>query len=177
MGLLNAAGSVPALLFALIAGVWVDRLRRRPVPMMADLGRFLLLGLVSLTFVLAILRIEFLYLLMADESQPDGWRGQRLSDDAAALATEDYIQLPWPRGEQAETVYVHVVSTRVRKRSCCRVIIVRRSLQEPLSQARYWASRDLEASAERLWNTSVRDGRSKSSSPMARRNWAWISTN
>jgi len=145
--------------------------------MMADLGRFLLLGLVSLTFVLAILRIEFLYLLMADESQPDGWRGQRLSDDAAALATEDYIQLPWPRGEQAETVYVHVVSTRVRKRSCCRVIIVRRSLQEPLSQARYWASRDLEASAERLWNTSVRDGRSKSSSPMARRNWAWISTN
>jgi len=124
MGLLNTAGSVPALLFALIAGVWVDRLRRRPVPMMADLGRFLLLGLVSLTFVLAILRIDFLYLLMADESQPDGWGGQRLSDDAAALATEDYIQLPWPRGEQAETVYVHVVSTRVRKRSCCRVIIV-----------------------------------------------------
>jgi SRSO17 transposase len=45
---------------------------------------------------------------------------------------------------------VHVVSTRVRKLYCCQVIIVRRSLQEPLSQARYWASSDLEASAERL---------------------------
>jgi hypothetical protein len=89
-------------------------------------------------------------LRIADENQPDGWRWQRLSEYAAALSTEDSIQLPWPRGEQAETVDVHVVSTRVRKRYCCQVIIVRRSLQDPLSQARYWASSDLEAEASRL---------------------------
>jgi Na+/melibiose symporter-like transporter len=63
MGLLTAAGSVPALLFALIAGVWVDRLRRRPVLMIADLGRFLLLCFIPLLFVLGMLQIEFLYVL------------------------------------------------------------------------------------------------------------------
>jgi len=58
-----AAGSLPALLFALIAGVWIDRLRRRPILMIADLGRFLLLCFIPLLFVFSMLRIEFLYLL------------------------------------------------------------------------------------------------------------------
>jgi len=40
---------------------------------------------------------------------------------------------------------VHVVTTRVRKLYCCQVVIVRQSLDAPLSQARYWASSDLEA--------------------------------
>ncbi len=35
MGLLTAAGSAPALLFALIAGVWINRLQRRPVLLFA----------------------------------------------------------------------------------------------------------------------------------------------
>jgi MFS family permease len=63
MGLLTAAGAVPALLFALIAGVWVDRLRRRPVLIVADLGRFLLLCIIPLIFVLGFLRIEILYIV------------------------------------------------------------------------------------------------------------------
>ena len=84
-------------------------------------------------------------LRIADESQPQGWRWQELREYAASLRVEDYVQLSWPRGQQPETVYVHVISTRVRKLYCCQVIIIRRSLQEPLSQARYWASSDLEA--------------------------------
>lgn len=63
MGLLTAAESVPALLFALIAGVWVDRLQRRPILIVADLGRFFLLCLTPLIFLLGVLRIELLYLL------------------------------------------------------------------------------------------------------------------
>lgn len=63
MGVLIAAGSAPALLFALIAGVWVDRLRRRPVLILADLGRFLLLCLIPLLFTLGMLRIKLLYVL------------------------------------------------------------------------------------------------------------------
>jgi MFS family permease len=63
MGLLTAAGSVPSLLLALIAGVWVDRLRRRPILIIADLGRFLLLSFIPLLFVLGLLRIEILYVL------------------------------------------------------------------------------------------------------------------
>ncbi len=78
-------------------------------------------------------------LRIADESQPQGWRWQELREYAASLRTEDYAQLAWPRGEEPEQVYVHVISTRVRKLYCCQIIIVRRSLQEPLSQARYWA--------------------------------------
>jgi hypothetical protein len=89
-------------------------------------------------------------LRVADPSQPNGWKLQHLNDYAARLCPEDYVQLPWPRGEESDPVYVHVVSTRVRKLYCCQVIIVRRSLQEPLKLARYWASSDLEASVERL---------------------------
>jgi hypothetical protein len=89
-------------------------------------------------------------LRIVDESQPNGWRWQRLSEYAASLQAEDYIQLSWPRGEEPDTVYVHVVSTRVRKLYCCQVVIVRRSLEAPISQARYWASSDLDASAQGL---------------------------
>jgi MFS family permease len=58
MGLLAMAGSLPNLVFGLFAGVWVDRTRRRPMLIWADLGRAFLLGTIplaalvgSLTFV------------------------------------------------------------------------------------------------------------------------------
>jgi MFS family permease len=65
MGLLGAAGSAPLLLFGLLAGVWVDRLRRRPIMIAADLGRALLLLSVPLAYLLGWLRIEQLYLVAA----------------------------------------------------------------------------------------------------------------
>ena len=43
MGLLAAAASLPNLLFGLLAGVWVDRVPRRPILVWSDLGRALLL--------------------------------------------------------------------------------------------------------------------------------------
>lgn len=43
MGLLAAASKLPFLLFSLPAGVWVDRVRRRPVLLACDLGSALLL--------------------------------------------------------------------------------------------------------------------------------------
>ena len=43
LGLLAALSSVPVLLFSLIAGVWVDRLPRRPLMIGADIARLLLL--------------------------------------------------------------------------------------------------------------------------------------
>lgn len=42
MSWLRMAGTVPNLLFGLLAGVWVDRVRRGPVLVMADIGRGLL---------------------------------------------------------------------------------------------------------------------------------------
>jgi MFS family permease len=43
------------LVFGLVAGAWVDRLRRRPVLIWADLGRALLLGSVPVAFALGVL--------------------------------------------------------------------------------------------------------------------------
>ncbi len=61
MGILSALGSAPALLFGLFAGVWVDRTRRRPVLIGADVGRAIVLALIPLAAVIGMLRIEILF--------------------------------------------------------------------------------------------------------------------
>ena len=63
MGLLSAFEFAPFLLLSLFAGVWVDRTRRRPILIVADVGRALLLGSIPLAALLGVLRIEQLYLI------------------------------------------------------------------------------------------------------------------
>lgn len=63
MGVLNAAGYAPYLLVTLFAGVWIDRCRRRPLLISANAGRAVLLGLIPLSFVLGLLRMEVLYII------------------------------------------------------------------------------------------------------------------
>jgi MFS family permease len=63
MGLLAAAEGIPVLLFTLFAGVWVDRLRRRPIMIGADVGRALLLATVPAAAAFGELRIEQLYVV------------------------------------------------------------------------------------------------------------------
>lgn len=46
---------IAALIFGLVAGAWIDRLRRRPILIWADLGRALLLGSIPVTAVLGLL--------------------------------------------------------------------------------------------------------------------------
>src|SRR6266511_5736748 len=65
MGLLGAAGAAPLLLLGLFAGVWVDRMPRRPLMIAADVGRALLLLSIPLAYLLGALRIEQLYLVAA----------------------------------------------------------------------------------------------------------------
>jgi hypothetical protein len=88
------------------------------------------------------------WLRIADATMPQGWRWQKVSDYLANLTEQDFVQLSWPRG--GKPVYVHNVTTSVRKLYRCQVVIVRHSLSAPLAQARYWASSDLEATSERL---------------------------
>jgi len=88
------------------------------------------------------------WLRVEDPTAPKGWGGPRLSDYTAHLWARDYVQLKWPRGDG--DVYVHVVTTRVRKLYRGPLVIVRQSLDAPLSQAGYWASSDLEAHPETL---------------------------
>lgn len=63
MGILAAVEFAPFLLLSLFAGVWVDRLPRRPILIVADIGRALLLASIPLAAVMGILRIEQLYIV------------------------------------------------------------------------------------------------------------------
>jgi MFS family permease len=63
MGVLGAVQYAPFLLFGLIAGVWVDRVRRRPILVWANLGRAALLGSIPVSAALGLLRIEQLYVV------------------------------------------------------------------------------------------------------------------
>jgi MFS family permease len=61
MGVLSALAVLPHLLFGLMVGVWVDRLRHRTILIVADLGRALVLGSVPILGFLQLLRMEHLY--------------------------------------------------------------------------------------------------------------------
>jgi MFS family permease len=63
MGVLAALTVLPHLLFGLPAGVWVDRLSRRAILVVADVGRAVVLGAVPVLAVLGALRIEHLYVV------------------------------------------------------------------------------------------------------------------
>src|SRR3954464_2462874 len=65
MGYLAAAGAVPVLLFGLFAGVWIDRLKRRPILILADLSRAVILSFVPVAALLNILSIWHLYVVAA----------------------------------------------------------------------------------------------------------------
>ncbi len=60
-GLLRAAELSPFLFLGLFAGVWVDRVRRRPILIAADLGRAALLSAIPAAAMLGGLRLELLY--------------------------------------------------------------------------------------------------------------------
>ena len=61
VGLLAAMETAPFLLVGLFAGVWVDRRRRRPLLIAADLGRAALLLTIPVAAFLGALRMELLY--------------------------------------------------------------------------------------------------------------------
>ncbi len=63
MGFLAAASTAPFLLIGLFAGVWVDRLRRRPILIIADIARFALLALIPMLALLDALTLVDLYVI------------------------------------------------------------------------------------------------------------------
>ena len=61
VAILGAAVMAPWLLFALPAGVWVDRLRRRPILVGANLGRAVALATIPLAYAFDALSMAQLY--------------------------------------------------------------------------------------------------------------------
>jgi MFS family permease len=63
MGVLGAAQYAPFLLLGLFAGVWVDRVRRRPILIGADLARAVLLVSIPIAAALGVLGLVQLYVV------------------------------------------------------------------------------------------------------------------
>ncbi len=64
MGILAAVGSLPVLIFGLIAGAWVDRLRRRPILIVMDLARMAILLTLPLAALTGNLGMGLLYVVI-----------------------------------------------------------------------------------------------------------------
>ena len=64
MGTLTAVGLLPHLLFSLVAGVWLDRVRaRRRLMIAADLGRAALIASIPIAFAFGVLSMPQLYVV------------------------------------------------------------------------------------------------------------------
>ncbi len=63
VALLSATDVLPGLLLGLIAGVWVDRLRRRPIMIAADIGRAILLATIPFAYALDALTFGHLFVV------------------------------------------------------------------------------------------------------------------
>ena len=63
-GLVNAARWAPYLLFGLLAGIWVDRFRRRTVLIIGDFGRGVVLATLSVLGALGFLSVPTVMILM-----------------------------------------------------------------------------------------------------------------
>ncbi|HKB93330.1 MAG TPA: MFS transporter [Gaiellaceae bacterium] len=63
VALLRAFSAVPFLLFSLPAGVWIDRMRRRPLMIAADVGRALSLATIPIAYWLGDLTLVQLYVV------------------------------------------------------------------------------------------------------------------
>ncbi|MGE3272493.1 MAG: MFS transporter, partial [Chloroflexota bacterium] len=66
VALIRMADALPGVVLGLVAGVWVDRLRRRPLMIWSDIGRAVLLAWIPLAAVLGWLGIwQLFFVVMA----------------------------------------------------------------------------------------------------------------
>jgi MFS family permease len=64
VALIGVLGFLPFILFTLPAGVWVDRLRRRPILILGDFGRAALLATIPIAYVADALTLWQLYVVV-----------------------------------------------------------------------------------------------------------------
>ena len=84
-----------------------------------------------------------------DETCEQGWRWQRLPEYAQSLPESAFVPCIWPRTAERQ-VWVHVLNSSVKSLYRCQLVIIRQSLDDPMSRARFWASSDLQADVEQL---------------------------
>jgi hypothetical protein len=83
----------------------------------------------------------------------NGWRWQRVDEYAAALPSTAWQRVLWPIQTDQRWVYVHVVSTRLKKLYRCQLVLVRGQWDDDEAEKTlYWASSDLTADGKTLLN-------------------------
>jgi SRSO17 transposase len=86
-----------------------------------------------------------------DPDAPKGWRWQRVDEYATALPQGEWRRVRWPNQKGERWVYVHVVSTRIKKLYRSQLIIVRGKWDDDEEEKTvYWASSDLTADLKTL---------------------------
>lgn len=65
MGILGGLSFIAFPLLGLFVGVWVDRLRRRPIMVIANVGRMVALGSIPVAYIFGILQMYQLYVVAA----------------------------------------------------------------------------------------------------------------
>ncbi|GAK00677.1 major facilitator superfamily MFS_1 [Geomicrobium sp. JCM 19055] len=63
MGILNASQFAPFLIVTLFAGVWIDRVRRKPLMIMANIFRGCLYLYIPISYYFGLLQMESLYVV------------------------------------------------------------------------------------------------------------------
>ena len=63
MGILNGLGFIAFPILGLIVGVWADRWRRRPIMVVANLGRMIALGSIPVAFIFGLLNLYQMYVV------------------------------------------------------------------------------------------------------------------
>jgi len=90
-------------------------------------------------------------LRIEDPDAPNGWRWEGLTAYAAGLTDADYQQVTWPSQDtDPRQVWVHVVQTQVKTLYRSHVILVKETLEAPVTQVRYFASSELQADVPTL---------------------------
>lgn len=85
-------------------------------------------------------------LRIEDDQAEKGWRWQRVDEYADALPEAAWQHVCWPNQNGQRWVYVHVVSTRIKKLYRCQLVIARGQWDDDEEERTlYWASSDLTA--------------------------------
>jgi len=85
-------------------------------------------------------------LRIEDDQAEKGWRWQRVDEYADALSATAWQHVCWPNQNGQRWVYVHVVSTRIKKLYRCQLVIARGQWDDDEAEKTlYWASSDLTA--------------------------------
>lgn len=74
----------------------------------------------------------------------------KLSDYLARLGPDAWQRVTWPSQQGGQTMYAHLIQTWIRKLGPTLLLITRHDLEQPLKQARFWGSTQIELEAQSL---------------------------